>query len=119
MSVCAVGGDPVRDLKLGDGADAAAGGAGGQDGAAARHLRFALGPIIRRRWSDRLTMLASPRLGLTEGPGPDSFLATTAPVSARPVGTPTREPALRVSRDRDATVGWGRVWQSHARHNES
>ena len=29
MSLCAVGGDPVRDLKLGDGADAAAGGAPG------------------------------------------------------------------------------------------
>jgi hypothetical protein len=36
---------------------------------------------------------------------PDSFLATTARVSARPVGTPTRDPALRLSRERDTAVG--------------
>jgi hypothetical protein len=39
MSLCAVGGDPVRDVKLGAGTDAAAGAAVGQDGAAARQLR--------------------------------------------------------------------------------
>jgi hypothetical protein len=44
MSLCAVGGDPVRDLKLGNGADAAAGAAVGQDGAAARQLRSSLRP---------------------------------------------------------------------------
>lgn len=47
MSLCAVGGDPVRDLKLGDGADAAAGAAVGQDGAAARQLRSFASPSAR------------------------------------------------------------------------
>ena len=37
--------------------------------------------------------------------GADSFLATTARVSARPVGTPAREPALRISREPDNAVG--------------
>jgi hypothetical protein len=63
MSLCAVGGDPVRDLKLGDGADAVAGAAVGQDGAAARQLRSLASPSARsfdRRWSDRLRPFRKP-----------------------------------------------------------
>jgi hypothetical protein len=36
--------------------------------------------------------------------GPDSFLATTARVFGRPVGTPARESSLPLSRDSDSAA---------------
>jgi AmiR/NasT family two-component response regulator len=63
--------------------------------------------VARRTRSDEKAVVRTPDLCIPQRSHrrPDMSLATTVRVSARPLGTPTRELALRVSRERDTAVG--------------